>query len=62
MFVEHAECLELIKGRKRFNTAPHLRFDKFHHNKQIGSVPFACGKSHSASPRLGAILSSKRVN
>jgi len=30
-----AESLELIKGRKQFHTAPHLRFDKFHHNKQI---------------------------
>ena len=31
-----AECLELIKGRKQFQTAPHLRFDKFHQNKRIG--------------------------
>jgi len=30
-----AESLELIKGRKQFVTAPHLKFDKFHHNKQI---------------------------
>ena len=30
-----AESLELIKGRKQFHTALHLRFDKFHHNKQI---------------------------
>jgi len=30
-----AERLELIKGRKQFDTAPHLKFDKFHHNKQI---------------------------
>ena len=29
------ERLELIKGRKQFHTAPHLRFDKFHHNKRI---------------------------
>ena len=32
MFIER---LELIKGRKQFHTAPHLRFDKFHHNKRI---------------------------
>ena len=30
-----AERLELIKDRKQFNTASHLRFDKFHHNKRI---------------------------
>ena len=30
-----AESLKLIKGRKQFHTAPHLRFDKFHHNKRI---------------------------
>ena len=30
-----AESLELIKGRKQFHTAPHLRFHKFHHNKRI---------------------------
>ena len=29
------ERLELIKGRKQFHTAPHLRYDKFHHNKRI---------------------------
>ena len=29
------ERLELIKGRKRFGTAPHLVFDRFHHNKRI---------------------------
>ena len=30
-----AQSLELSKGRKQFHTAPHLRFDKFHHNKRI---------------------------
>ena len=30
-----AERLELIKGRKLFHTAPHFKFDKFHHNKRI---------------------------
>ena len=29
------ESLELIKGRKQFGTAPHLEFEKFHHNKRI---------------------------
>jgi len=31
----YAECLELIKGRKQFHTAPHLKCVKFHHNEQI---------------------------
>ena len=30
-----ARRLELIKGRKQFDTAPHLSFDKFRHNKRI---------------------------
>ena len=30
-----AERLELIKGRKLFYTASHLKFNKFHHNKRI---------------------------
>ena len=30
-----AERLELFKGRKQFDTTPHLKFDKFHHNKRI---------------------------
>jgi len=30
-----AERLELIKGKKQFDTASHLKFDKFHHNKRI---------------------------
>ena len=29
------ERLELIKGRKQVDTVPHLKFDKFHHNKRI---------------------------
>ena len=33
LFFMSAESLELIKGRKQFHTTPHLRFDKFHHNK-----------------------------
>ena len=28
-----AERLQLIKGRKQFHTAPHLRFDKLDHGK-----------------------------
>jgi len=36
LFFMFAESLELIKGRKQFHTAPHLRFDKFHHNKRMG--------------------------
>ena len=36
LFFMFAESLELIKGRKQFHTAPHLRFHKFHHNKRIG--------------------------
>ena len=35
LFFMFAESLELIKGRKQFHTAPHLRFDKFHHNNWI---------------------------
>ena len=35
LFFMFAESLELIQGRKQFHTAPHLRFDKFHHNKRI---------------------------
>ena len=34
MFAERLE-LPVIKGRKQFDTAPHLKFDKFRHNKQI---------------------------
>jgi len=32
LFFVFAECLELIKGRKQFDIAAHLKFDKFHHN------------------------------
>ena len=35
LFFMFAERLKLIKGRKQFHTAPHLKFDKFHHNKRI---------------------------
>jgi len=50
-----AESLELIKGRKQFHTAPHWRFDKFHHNKRIalklqrcilGSCAYLCSFSY----------------
>ena len=37
-----AESLELIKGRKQFHTAPHLRFDKFLQNKRIALKPQRC--------------------
>ena len=37
-----AERLELIKGRKQFHTAPHLKFDKFHHNKRIALKLQSC--------------------
>ena len=56
-----AESLELIKGRKQFHTAPHLRFDKFHHNKRIalqlqrcilGSCAYLCSFSWVADPIL----------
>ena len=32
MFIER---LALIKGKKQVYTAPHLKFDKFQHNKRI---------------------------
>ena len=35
LFFMFTERLELIKGRKQFGTAPHLEFEKFHHNKRI---------------------------
>ena len=56
-----AESLELIKGRKQFHTAPHLRFDKFHHNKRIapklqryilGSCAYLCSFSWVPDPIL----------
>ena len=27
--------INYYKGRKQFHTAPHLRLDKFHHNKRL---------------------------
>ena len=42
LFFMFAESLELIKSRKQFHTAPHLRFDKFHHNKRIALRPQRC--------------------
>ena len=56
-----AECLEVIKGRKQFHTAPHLKFDKFHHNKRIalkrqrrilGSLFYLCSFSWVPDPIL----------
>ena len=35
IFFMFTERLELIKGRKQVDTVPHLKFDKFHHNKRI---------------------------
>ena len=55
------ERLELIKGRKQFHTSPHLRFDKFHHNKRIalqlqrcilGSCAYLCSFSWVPDPIL----------
>ena len=56
-----AESLELIKGRKQFHTAPHLVFNKFHHNKRIalqlqrcilGSCAYLCSFSWVPDPIL----------
>ena len=56
-----AESLELIKGRKQFHTAPHLRFDKFLYNKRIalklqrcilGSYAYLCSCSWVTDPIL----------
>ena len=61
LFFMFAESLELIKGRKQFHTAPHLRFDKFHHNKRIalklqrcilGSCAYLCSFSWVPDPIL----------
>jgi len=61
IFFMFAECLELIKGRKQFHTAPHLKFDKFHHNKRIaiklqrsilGSLIYLCSFSWVPDPIL----------
>ena len=35
LFFMFAKRLELIKGRKQFDTAPHLKFNKFRHNIRI---------------------------
>ena len=59
-----AKRLELIKGRKQLDTAPHLKFDKFHHNKRIAIKLQRCildlwpisGLSHGP----GSILSRRK--
>jgi len=60
-FSSVTERLELIKGRKQFHTAPHLRFDKFHHNKWIAlklqrcileSCAYPCSFSWGPDPIL----------
>ena len=35
LFFMVAKRLELIYSRKQIDTAPHLKFDTFHHNKRI---------------------------
>ena len=67
-----AECLELIKGRRQFHTAPHLRFDKFHHNKRkalklqgcvLESFAYLCSFSWVPDPILSrrkSLLNKKR--
>ena len=61
IFFMFTERLLLIKGRKQFHTAPHLRFDKFHHNKRIaiklqrgilGSCAYRCSFSWVPDPTL----------
>ena len=61
IFFTFTERLELIKGRKQFHTAPHLRFDKLHHNKRIalqlqrcilGSCAYLCSFSWVPDPIL----------
>ena len=61
LFFTFAECLELIKGRKQFHTAPHLKFEKFHHNRRIalnlqrcilGSLVYLCSFSWFPDPTL----------
>ena len=61
LFFMFAERLELIKGRKQFHTAPHLKLDKFHHNKRIapklqrcilGSLSYLCFFSWVPDPIL----------
>ena len=54
LFFMSAERLELTRGRTQFDTAPHLKFDKFQHNKRItiklqrcilGSLAYLCSFS-----------------
>ena len=61
VFFMFTERLELIKGRKQSHSAPHLRFDKFHHNKRIalqlqscirGSCTYLCSFSWVPDPIL----------
>ena len=61
LFFMFVESIELIKGRKQFHTAPHLRLDKFHHNKRItlqlqrcilGSCAYLCPFSWVPDPIL----------
>ena len=61
IFFMFTERFELIKGRKQFHTARHLRFDKFHHNKRIalqlqrcilGSCAYLCSFSWVPEPIL----------
>ena len=68
-----AESLKLIKGRKQFHTAPHWRFDKFHHNKRIalklqrcilGSCAYLSSFSWVPDPILSrrkSVLNTKRA-
>ena len=55
----------VIKGKKQFHTAPHLRFDKFHHNKRIalklqrcilGSFAYLCSFSWVRKSRRKFLL------
>ena len=61
LFFMFAKRLELIKGRKQFGTATHLKFDKFYHNKRIairiqrcilGSLAYLCSFSRVPDPIL----------
>jgi len=61
LFFVFVERLELIKGRKQFHTAPHLKFDKFHRNYWIalklqrcilGSWIYLCSFSWVPDPIL----------
>ena len=61
VFFMFASSLQLIKGRKQFHTAPHLKLVKFIHNKQIalklqrcilGSCAYLCSLSWVPGPIL----------